>query len=409
MSDPAIEGEVVDEAAESARNLPAVMEHEAIIARGEISVDEMVAQKAKIEDLMNRVMVVDKHYGKIPGVNKPTLLKPGAEAINVALRLAPDYESEKVWGPGDHLTVISKCVLRHIPTGLTIASGEGMCSTRESKYGKRKAMRVCPACGEPQIRRSKYPPKAGQDDYVEGLEGEQQPGWYCWKKEGGCGQNFAFNDPAITDQEEGVIENPDLPDTRNTVLKMADKRALVAAVLNGTAASDVFTQDAEDGGAKSESKQPQGEPRRVDREPTPLPKNWQEIEAYVRSCDNPEEAWALFVAFRRAAAYHLFGVLVNDPETDGPLLDAKQWGTLGQKAQGASVWLVDNAPPDGPFTFHDEDLTRKAWAHVLQGTALEIPDYEPPQAPDPEADADAEREREAQAAEAALAPDVPKD
>ena len=412
MGEPAIEGEVVDEAAaESARDLPAVIEHEAIIARGEISVDEMVAQKQKIADLMNRVMDEGKHYGKIPGVNKPTLLKPGAEAINVALRLAPDYESEKVWGPGDHLTVISKCVLRHIPTGLVIASGEGMCSTRESKYGKRKAMRLCPACGEPQIRRSKYAPKAGQDDYV---EGSTEPGWYCWKKEGGCGQNFTYDDERIVGQEEGVIENPDLPDTWNTVLKMSDKRALVAATLNGTAASDVFTQDAEDGGVKSDSARPQGEPRRVDREPTPLPKNWAEIEAYVRACDNPDEAWALFRAFRRACSHYLFGVLADDPTEDAGLLDSKQWGTMGQKCQGASVWLVDNAQAEGPFTFHDESLTRQAFAHVLGGHTLEIPDYEPPQKPEQDeaaADArsDAERQMDDAAAEAALAPDVPKD
>ena len=40
----------------------------------------------------------------------------------------------------------------------------------------------------------------------------------------------------------------------NTVLKMADKRALVAAVLNGTGASDVFTQDVEDVGAAAADK-----------------------------------------------------------------------------------------------------------------------------------------------------------
>jgi len=39
---------------------------------------------------------------------------------------------------------------------------------------------------------------------------------------------------------------PNLEDVRNTVEKMAAKRALVAAVLNGTAASDIFTQDVED-------------------------------------------------------------------------------------------------------------------------------------------------------------------
>jgi hypothetical protein len=42
------------------------------------------------------------------------------------------------------------------------------------------------------------------------------------------------------------MENPDLADQWNTVIKMACKRALVAGALNATGASDVFTQDVED-------------------------------------------------------------------------------------------------------------------------------------------------------------------
>lgn len=41
-------------------------------------------------------------------------------------------------------------------------------------------------------------------------------------------------------------ENPDIADKYNTCLKMASKRALVAAVLIGTGASSIFTQDIED-------------------------------------------------------------------------------------------------------------------------------------------------------------------
>ena len=41
-------------------------------------------------------------------------------------------------------------------------------------------------------------------------------------------------------------ENPDIADCYNTVLKMAYKRALVAATLNATAASDIFIQDLDD-------------------------------------------------------------------------------------------------------------------------------------------------------------------
>jgi hypothetical protein len=42
------------------------------------------------------------------------------------------------------------------------------------------------------------------------------------------------------------MENPDIADQYNTVLKMAKKRAHVDAILTATGASDIFTQDVED-------------------------------------------------------------------------------------------------------------------------------------------------------------------
>jgi hypothetical protein len=42
------------------------------------------------------------------------------------------------------------------------------------------------------------------------------------------------------------MENPDIADTYNTVLKMAKKRAYIDGILSATAASDIFTQDIED-------------------------------------------------------------------------------------------------------------------------------------------------------------------
>jgi hypothetical protein len=42
------------------------------------------------------------------------------------------------------------------------------------------------------------------------------------------------------------MENADIADTFNTVLKMAKKRAYVDGILSATAASDIFTQDIED-------------------------------------------------------------------------------------------------------------------------------------------------------------------
>lgn len=221
----------------------------AIVARDELSLADLLGQASLIETVMREAMRDGVHYGRIPGIDKPTLYKPGAEKLLVTFRLAPYYDSEKIWHDDGHLTVVTTCTLKHIPTDYVIATGEGMCTSRESKYAWRQGGRTCPACGSVgTIKKSKFPPREG--DYPGWQKGDP-PGWYCYGKVGGCGANFAAADGSIVEQQEVArIPNPDIADTWNTVLKMADKRALTAAVLNGTAASDVFTQDVEDGPAR---------------------------------------------------------------------------------------------------------------------------------------------------------------
>lgn len=198
----------------------------------ELTVQDLVAQVRKVQEVMQAVMKDGEHYGVIPGTKaKPTLLKPGAEKLCLLFRLDPEYELIERQYDGDHLTITARCVLFHAPSGQRRGSGLGSCSTRESKYAYRKGERKCPKCGAATVRKSR-------DDAKEG--------WYCWKKIEGCGATFKRGDADIEKQETGRIANPDLADTYNTVLKMATKRALVAAVLNVTAASDIFTQDLED-------------------------------------------------------------------------------------------------------------------------------------------------------------------
>jgi hypothetical protein len=201
-----------------------------------LSVEEVLARIKKVHQVMEQAMVEGHHYGKIPGTDKPTLLKPGAELLDVMFRLDPQYEVETI--RTEHLTIVSTCTLWHIPTGQRWGSGMGSCSTRESKYAFRKTKRTCPKCGAEQINKSKFPPRGAPRD--------TEPGWYCYAKVGGCGAEFAADDPAIIEQPTGRVPNEDLADMENTVLKMANKRSLVAAVLNVTAASDIFTQDLED-------------------------------------------------------------------------------------------------------------------------------------------------------------------
>ncbi len=202
-----------------------------VALRHELSVEEVIARIQKVHQTMEKAMVPDHHYGVIPGTKKPTLLKPGAELLNVMFRLDPEYTKDELREPDGHLTVTSTCTLWHIPTGQRMGSGQGSCSTRESKYAWRESQRVCPQCGKPAIIKGKA---------------EYGGGWLCFKKKEGCGAKFKDGDDAIESQVSGRVPNPDLPDTYNTVLKMANKRSLVAAVLNVTAASDIFTQDLED-------------------------------------------------------------------------------------------------------------------------------------------------------------------
>lgn len=195
---------------------------------------ELVARLDVIRDAMDNAMTEGVDYGVIPGTNKPTLMKPGAEKLNVLFQLDIQLTNEQTHGPGDHLTVTSRAVVFHAPTGKRLGYGEGLCSTREKKYAKRQGERVCPDCGKPAIIKGKA---------------EYGGGFLCWARKDGCGAKFTDTDQRITGQQVGEVENPDLPDLWNTVLKMAEKRARVDAVLAVTGASALFTQDVEDSAA----------------------------------------------------------------------------------------------------------------------------------------------------------------
>lgn len=192
-----------------------------------ISVERIIARVKKIRQIRDEVMRKDVHFGKIPGVKKDTLLKPGAETLCMAFALSPKFKPEERWD-GEHLECVVTCTL-YGPSGADLGDGLGSCSTRESKYAWRQGERTCPDCGSSALRKS-----------------NKKAEFYCWAKLNGCGKTFKLNDKRITDQVVGRIPNPDIADMYNTVRKMACKRAHVAATLFVTGASELFTQDVED-------------------------------------------------------------------------------------------------------------------------------------------------------------------
>jgi hypothetical protein len=198
----------------------------------ELSVVEVKAQVNKIQGLMKELMEEGTHFGKsFSGDTKKNLLKPGADKLCFMFRLRPDFVQEIKTLPNDHMEVLTRCIIYHIESGQKIAEGVGLATTMESKYRWRNAAKKCPACG--------------QETIIKGKE-EYGGGWICYGKKGGCGAKFLDGDPEIENQPVGKIENTDIADTYNTVIKMSKKRAYVDATITSCAASDIFTQDLED-------------------------------------------------------------------------------------------------------------------------------------------------------------------
>lgn len=201
-----------------------------------LTIDELHRNLQYVREVMAKEMKKGTDYGQIPGCgDKPGLFQPGAQKLLLTFNLC-EYVKKEVLReyPGFHreyeFTVAVKA-----PNGKEW-DGVGTCSTLETKYRYRKAERKCPKCGHNTIIAEN--PKF--------LKPGQVAGWLCWKKKGGCGATFAAKDPEIAGQSGERGENPDPAECWNTVRKMAFKRALVAAAINATNTSELWTQDLED-------------------------------------------------------------------------------------------------------------------------------------------------------------------
>ena len=219
--EPPIESEAVEIVTAAPNQLAVVPNVEA---------GDLVQRLGVIRNAMATAMEEGIDYGLIPGAQKPSLFKPGAEKLGVLFQLDVQIVNEKTWGPGDHLTVVSHATVYHAPTQTRMGYGEGICTTREKKYGKRQGQRVCPDCDQPAIIKGKQ---------------EYGGGWVCFKKKGGCGNKWSDGADVIESQVS-EIDNPEIPDLWNTVDKMASKRSRIDAILAVTGASALFTQDLED-------------------------------------------------------------------------------------------------------------------------------------------------------------------
>ena len=196
------------------------------IEQAVVPIPSVIEQVAYIQKVMKSVMKDGTHYMVIPGTSgKPSLLKAGAQKLCVSFRLDPEYEVLERIVKDDFVLVEIKCTLYHIPTGLRIASGLGSANSKEDKWRWRNVETDEPVPKEYWAARTK-----GDQERMRELLGADG----TTKKVGG----------------QWVIarrmENDNPISLHNTIFKIGAKRALNDAVLNATAASDIFTQDLED-------------------------------------------------------------------------------------------------------------------------------------------------------------------
>lgn len=172
---------------------------------GRMAVADIISHVATVQEVMRAVMKPDVHYGKIPGTDKPTLYKAGAEVLCMVFRIAASYSIEDISTP-DVVRYRVTCSGTHQMSGAVLGAGMGEASSAEEKYKWRKCFSQQEFDGTPEnMRRIKH------------------------------GKSYATKQ---------VRTEP--ADLANTILKMANKRANMAMVLNVTAASDCFAQDLED-------------------------------------------------------------------------------------------------------------------------------------------------------------------
>ena len=289
-----------------------------------MSMDEAKHRYNSLVAFTKELMTEGKDYGVIPGTgNKPTLLKPGAEKLCSLFGLFPDFETlDKITDFENGLFFYRvKCTLYR--NGVPVASGVGSCNSKEKKYRYRYI----------------YENKATEEEKAKAVSVETKSGRY--------GKYKVYK-----------VENSEPFELVNTIDKMAQKRAMVAATLIGANASEFYTQDIEDmgfvNGDFSEIEEP--EPKQKSRskpkpaKPEPIdeviddagPEDIMTIEKACKVTNSKGAEYGSFTAEDLSNISRGISIALNKNITDP---DRK--ATLEMKQEAIKVLLKANA--DGEF------------------------------------------------------------
>lgn len=222
------------------------------------AVSVAVERYQEMLDFVKKVLREGVDFGKIPGVDKASLQKPGAEKLASFFGLRPEMillEKTEDWDSG---LFYYRYQCRLYREGHLVAAMEGSASSYESKY-RYRWVREDDYPGD----KSKAKTKGGRiSEFAFAIEQAQTSGPYGKPPEYWDRFKTAIeNETAVKVQrktKKGMmdaweidgtlyrVQNEDMADIVNTVQKMAQKRAYVGTVIVATNASEYFTQDLED-------------------------------------------------------------------------------------------------------------------------------------------------------------------
>lgn len=183
-----------------------------------LSLEEAQQQFKKLQGFIKTQMVSrgpeGPDFGIIPGTKKPSLYKPGAEKLlyfhGLGVRLSSiSGETIADW-KNKFFNFSYRAEVYNPRSGNVIATADGSCNSKEGKYAYR------------WLTEAKVPKGTNINDLP------------SKEVQGSRGSFMLYR-----------MDNDDICDIVNTLQKMAQKRAMVAAVLIACRASDIFTTEEE--------------------------------------------------------------------------------------------------------------------------------------------------------------------
>jgi hypothetical protein len=220
-------------------------------------------RRNELVHFVQKIMVLDTDFGKVPGTDKDTLFKPGAEKLTTFFGLSPRFEiiREIEQWDGDEPLFYYLIRCRLYRGDYPVGEADGSCNSRESRYRFRwvQEHEVPPGLDKSKLKRRggktiepKFAIERGQ---TQGKYGKPDEYWQAFRDAIEKGTAKETIKPTRDgrameayeiDMTTYRVPNEDIFSQINTILKMAEKRALVAATLITVNASEFFTQDLED-------------------------------------------------------------------------------------------------------------------------------------------------------------------